>query len=263
MALHVERAGAGPDLVLLHGWGLHGGVWHGLAAELAPAFRLHLVDLPGHGHSRATEFGTLDAAADAVAAAVPHGAALCGWSLGGLVAMRLATRHAGRLRAIALVSTTPCFAKRDDWPHAMARATLENFAAGLRDDPARTIRTFVNLNALGGPHARERMKELAALLVERGTPSSDTLAAGLAVLHDEDLRGEAAAIDLPAAVIHGARDALVPDAAGRWLAAALPFARFTGIPDAAHLPFVSHPATVAQALRHLAGGATARTPAHG
>jgi len=263
MALHVELAGQGPDLVLLHGWGLHGGVWQGLARELAPAFRLHLVDLPGHGHSRANPFGSLDAVADAVAAVVPAGAALCGWSLGGLVAMRLATRHAGRLRAIALVSTTPCFARRDDWPHAMARETLEDFAAGLRDDPARTIRTFVNLNALGGPHARDRMRDLAALLVERGTPFAESLAAGLAVLHDEDLRAEAAAIDLPAAVIHGARDALVPAGAGRWLAAALPFARYTEIADAAHLPFVSHCAEVAQALRHLAGGDTGRKLAHG
>jgi pimeloyl-[acyl-carrier protein] methyl ester esterase len=263
MALHVERAGDGPDLVLLHGWGLHGGVWHGLARELAPGFRLHLVDLPGHGHSRALPFGPLDAVADAVAAVVPAGAAVCGWSLGGLVAMRLAARHAGRLRAIALVSTTPCFARRDDWPHAMARATLEDFAAGLRDDPARTIRTFVNLNALGGPHARDRMRELAALLVERGTPSAGCLAAGLAVLHDEDLRDDVAAIDLPAAVVHGARDALVPAGAARWLAAALPFARLTEIPEAAHLPFVSHPAVVASALRHLAGGEPAGNPAHG
>lgn len=263
MALHVEITGDGPDLVLLHGWGLHGGVWHGLAKELAPGLRLHLVDLPGHGHSRAVAFGSLDAVADAVAAAVPAGAAACGWSLGGLVAMRLATRHRGQLRAIALVSTTPCFARRDDWPHAMARRTLEDFAAGLRDDPARTIRTFVNLNALGGPQARDRMRELAGLLGERGMPSAGSLAAGLAVLHDEDLRGEVATIDLPAAVIHGARDALVPAGAGRWLAAALPFARFTEIPDAAHLPFVSHPAEVAMALRHLAGVQPGARVVHG
>ena len=56
------------------------------------------------------------------------------------------------------------------------------------------------VTVLGGPHARDRMRELAALLVERGTPSAESLAAGLAVLHDEDLRGEVAAIDLPAAV---------------------------------------------------------------
>ena len=263
MALHVERAGAGPDLVLLHGWGLHGGVWHGLAAELAPAFRLHLVDLPGHGHSRALPFGSLDAVADAVAAVVPAGAALCGWSLGGLVAMGLPTPPAPGPRAHARGSPTPRLCRPGALAPAMARETLEDFAAGLRDDPARIIRTFVNLNALGGPHARDRMRELAALLVERGTPSAGSLAAGLAVLHDEDLRDEAAAIDLPAAVIHGARDALVPAGAGRWLAAALPFARHTEIAEAAHLPFVSHCAGVAQALRHLAGEEPGWKLAHG
>ena len=99
--------------------------------------------------------------------------------------------------------------------------------------------------------------------MERGTPSAESLAAGLAVLHDEDLRDEAAASDLPAAVIHGARDALVPAGAGRWLATTLPFARYTEIAEAAHLPFVSHCADVAQALLHLAGGESGRKVAHG
>lgn len=251
--LHVERLGAGPDLVLLHGWGLHGGVWHSLAARLAARFRLHLVDLPGHGHSRAVAFEGLDAVVDAVGRCVPIGAAVCGWSLGGLVALRLATRHPDRATALALVSATPCFAQRDDWPHAMARGTLEDFAEGLRAQPEKTIRSFVNLNALGGPHARDRMRELAALLVERGTPSPATLAAGLALLHDADLRDEVAAIDRPAVVIHGARDALAPVGAGRWLAARLPFARFVEIADAAHLPFVSHADAVTDALGGLHG----------
>ncbi|HEY0722138.1 MAG TPA: alpha/beta fold hydrolase, partial [Gammaproteobacteria bacterium] len=49
--LHIEVRGTGPDLVLLHGWGLHGGLFRSLADRLAPHFRLHLVDLPGHGRS--------------------------------------------------------------------------------------------------------------------------------------------------------------------------------------------------------------------
>lgn len=253
MTLHVERLGAGPDLVLLHGWGLHGGVWHSLAARLATRFRLHLVDLPGHGHSRNVAFEGLDAAVDAVARFVPVGAAVCGWSLGGLVALRLATRHPDRAATLALVSATPCFARRDDWPHAMARETLEDFANGLLAHPEKTIRTFVNLNALGGPNARDRMRELATLLVERGTPSPASLAAGLAVLHDADLRDGVAAIDRPAVVIHGARDALVPVEAGRWLAARLPGARLVEIADAAHLPLVSHADAVAGALGGLHG----------
>jgi len=263
MSLHVERLGGGPDLVLLHGWGLHGGAWQSLAPRLAASFRVHLLDLPGHGHSHDAPFGTLDAVVDAVAACTPAGATVCGWSLGGLVALRLATRHPGRVAAIALVGSTPCFVRRDDWPHGMAPETLEAFAGGLRAEPARTIRSFVNLNALGGPHARDRMRELAALLVARGTPSSPALAAGLALLRDTDLRDEVASIGCPAVVIHGGRDVLVPEGAGRWLAGRLPRARFVGIAQAAHLPFVSHPGEVAGALETLPSREAGRARRHG
>ena len=51
MSVSVERFGQGPDLVLLHGWGMNGAVWHGIAQELAAHYRLHLVDLPGFGNS--------------------------------------------------------------------------------------------------------------------------------------------------------------------------------------------------------------------
>jgi pimeloyl-[acyl-carrier protein] methyl ester esterase len=97
------------------------------------------------------------------------------------------------------------------------------------------------------------MRELAEWLAERGTPPEESLQAGLSLLHDADLRAEVAAIDRPALVIHGSRDALVPAGAGRWLAGALPFARLVEIAGAAHLPFVSHPETVAQALETLHG----------
>jgi pimeloyl-[acyl-carrier protein] methyl ester esterase len=178
---------------------------------------------------------------------------VAGWSLGGLVAMRLATRHPRLAARLAFVSATPCFVQQPGWPHAMARETLEGFAAALRKAPAKTIRSFVNLNALGGPHARERMRELAELLAERGTPPEESLQAGLSVLRDSDLRAEVAAIDRPALVLHGGRDALAPAGAGRWLAGALPFARFVEIAEAAHLPFVSHPRRVADALVALHG----------
>ena len=52
MSLHIEVVGHGPPLVLVHGWGLHGGVFAPLVERLSGEFQLHLVDLPGHGHSR-------------------------------------------------------------------------------------------------------------------------------------------------------------------------------------------------------------------
>ena len=81
---HVECAGHGPGLVLLHGWGLHGGIWKGLAAKLAEQFTVITVDLPGHGHSRATVMPEqLAAITDLVANLVDEPATWLGWSLGG------------------------------------------------------------------------------------------------------------------------------------------------------------------------------------
>ncbi|HUO80396.1 MAG TPA: alpha/beta fold hydrolase, partial [Steroidobacteraceae bacterium] len=51
MSLYRETLGHGPDVALLHGWGLHGGVFGALAAALATRFRVHALDLPGHGRS--------------------------------------------------------------------------------------------------------------------------------------------------------------------------------------------------------------------
>ena len=49
--LHVESFGKGASLLLIHGWGMHGGVWDKVAARLAQNFRVLTVDLPGHGLS--------------------------------------------------------------------------------------------------------------------------------------------------------------------------------------------------------------------
>lgn len=253
MSLHVDRQGAGPDLALLHGWGLHGGAWSAVVPELAKRFRVHAPDLPGHGHSSGTAFGSIDEVVDTVARELPDGAIVCGWSLGGLLAQRLAVRHPRKVRALALVGTSPCFIERPDWPAAMALATLEEFARDLREDLPRTLRTFVALNAIGGANSRDTLRALAASLLERGPPVSSALENGLALLRDTDLRSDAARITQPALVVHGRRDALAPVEAGRWLASRMPRAKLLELGDAAHLPFVSHRVEFAHALEALDG----------
>ena len=95
MSISVEQFGQGPDLVLLHGWGMNGAVWHGIAQQLAPHYRVHLVDLPGFGNSLlADEVDySLPWLAEQVAAILPQKCHLLGWSLGGLVASQLALTH--------------------------------------------------------------------------------------------------------------------------------------------------------------------------
>jgi pimeloyl-[acyl-carrier protein] methyl ester esterase len=249
--LHVDRTGAGPDLVLLHGWGLHSGVWVEVLPGLARRFRVHAVDLPGHGHSRDAAVREFDDAAALVATCVPDSAIVCGWSLGGLIAQRIASERGGTVRALALASSTPCFVEREGWPHGMKPATLASFASSLRTDPAATLENFVRLNALNGARGREAVRTFARRVSERGTPPVAALEDGLRWLRDVDLREAVRNIAQPTVVIHGARDALAPVEAGRWLARHLRSASFIELADAAHLPFFTHPREFVQSLESI------------
>ena len=242
-ALHVESVGAGPPLVLLHGWGLHGGLFAPLLPALARRFRTHVVDLPGHGHSASVAPLSLDAMVDAVARSVDTGReplAVLGWSLGGLVALRWAAVDRPRIARLALVATSPRFVAGPGWPHAMSGETLARFGDEFAASWKLTMQRFLALQVHGSDDGRATLATLRGRLLERGEPSRAALAEALRLLATTDLRASAGAIDAPALVVSGERDVIAPPAAGAWLADAMPRARYAGIAGAAHAPFLSH-----------------------
>jgi pimeloyl-[acyl-carrier protein] methyl ester esterase len=241
MKLHVEVRGRGPDLVLLHGWALHGGMWGPWLAELERHARLHLVDLPGHGHSAwSAEVQDLASLARALRPDLPRGAVLLGWSLGGMIALELARQHPGQAAALILVATTPKFLAGDDWEHGMPAEVLEEFARGLESDYRGTVQNFLALQTRGDEHSRETLRQLRRSLEAHGPPDVQALAAGLRILRSADLRDGLSGIALPSLVISGEHDRLTPPAAGRAIAAALPAAQFLEIARSGHAPFLSH-----------------------
>ncbi len=241
MSLHVEVRGQGPDLVLLHGWALHGGMWGPWLDELALHAHLHLVDLPGHGHSPwAPGLAGLADLARAVGHIVPQGAVLVGWSLGGMIALELARQHPRRVSALVLLATTPRFVAGGDWPHGMDTTVLDEFARGLGEDHRGTVQNFLALQARGDERALDTLRLLRRNLDAHGPPDPRALDAGLGILRTVDLRGMLPGIELPALVIAGQRDRLTPAAAGRALASMLPNARFVEIAHGGHAPFLSH-----------------------
>jgi pimeloyl-[acyl-carrier protein] methyl ester esterase len=242
VTLHVEIRGSGPDLVLLHGWALHGGMWGPWLDELARQARLHVVDLPGHGRS-AWPSGARDLAglARAVLPAVPRGAAVLGWSLGGMVALELARQHPRHLRALVLVATTPRFLAGPDWEHGLRPDVLDEFSAGLASDYRRTVQNFLALQTRGDERALETLRVLRGLLSAHGEPDPAALAAGLGILREADLRDALPRVTLPVLVVAGEHDRLTPPGAGQALASALPAARFRLVERSGHAPFLSHP----------------------
>jgi len=235
------------DVVLLHGWGISAGVWEGLAARLAPRFRVHAPDLPGYGSAPACKPYTLERIADTVARTAPRRCNVVGWSLGGEVALAWARRAPYQVQRLVLIATTPCFTSRLGWSCGTAPALLDEFGHSLAADGAGTLARFVAGQAKGDARAQTFVGVLQRWSARR-TPGS-VLAAGLAILAHADLRRELHSVRQPALVLHGARDRIVPPAAARRLAAALPNAQFSLLRACAHVPFLSQPARVARLLR--------------
>lgn len=249
MSLHVESLGSGAPLLLIHGWGMHSGLWGQVAGKLALSHRVHLADLPGHGGSTACTPYELDALVQQLSAHFSEPLTVVGWSLGGQVALRWAQLHPAQVQKLILVATTPCFVQQDGWDCAMPASTLQEFAASLLQNHALTLKRFLALQLRGSENERELLLDLRARLFARGEPEMEALKGGLDILRDTDMRDQLEQISQPTLLIAGGRDTLTPKAASQAMAQSLPNARLAVVEGAAHAPFLSHPQIFMQHLK--------------
>lgn len=238
---------SGPDVVLVHGWGLSAAVWRDVAPRLAESFRVTLVDLPGHGRSAQVPFGGLGSVVARLRAVLPPSASWIGWSLGGLVALAYAERYPDAVSRVVTVATNPRFVRGEDWPAAMEPGVLAAFSQGLVQDYATTLSRFLALQFHGLKEGREGLKALRACLLDY-PPAPQALREGLAVLRDTDLRGVLRDLTCPVRMIFGERDTLVPVVAAQAVAARAPRLRCSVVARAGHAPFLSHPEAFFEAL---------------
>ena len=250
-----RETGAGPSLVLLHGWSLSGVAFTELAGLLS-GVRLLLPDLPGHGQSSPSAAATLPALADAIAdwlaAVAPGPVLLGGWSLGGMVALELAARTDVPVEKLLLLATTPRFTQAADWPHGLPATQVRTLRRNLERRFEATLGDFFALAFANGEVDADRLRAIRAFAVRAGgLPDREAAGACLDLLARQDQRGRLPAIDCPTLVLHGTADQVTPIQAGRALAAALPHGQLREFVGVGHAPLWTRPLEVAGAIREF------------
>lgn len=252
--LKTKITGEGPNLVLLHGWGMNSEVWQPVLPVLEASFTVHCIDLPGHGVNTDCFPGDrLEDWASAVIAMMPATSICLGWSLGGLLALAMVRQQPACVERLGLIACTPKFTASSDWPHAIEAALLDDFSGGVSVNDRATLSRFIKLASLGDPRAVQLSRRLQQSVNRHGTASLPALHDGLRFLRDEDLRPVFHSFTRPLWVALGDEDRLLPVEVISGLVLLNEAARIDIFDHCGHVPFMSYPDLFIKRLRNWLG----------
>jgi pimeloyl-ACP methyl ester carboxylesterase len=177
--------------------------------------------------------------ADALAVLDAHGVDQCvlaAESAGAQTALAVAARYPERVTHLVIV----------DGMYSRGVAVDDDpFLQGLRSNYRATIERFVQL-CVPEPDS-EHIKEWGRKLLARASPEA---AIALRIVGAEtDVADDIARVSQPALVLHGALDKIVPLDRARELVKALSKAELAILDDAGHVPTLTRPIEVANAIR--------------
>ena len=248
--LYFEDHGAGPPVVLVHGWPLSGRSWENQVPALIKAgHRVITYDRRGFGWSSQPwdgyDFDTFTADLNALITYLDlRDITLVGFSMGGgEVAHYIGTYGTDRIAKAVLASAVPPFLyKSADNPEGgLDDATIAQFQQGVTADRLAFLDTFTtNFFSAGdslkvSETQRVYAREIAAFASPKGTLDC------IAAFSHTDFRGDVAKVTVPTLIIHGDSDAIVPfEVSGKRSAALIPGARLVVIEGGPHGINASH-----------------------
>jgi pimeloyl-ACP methyl ester carboxylesterase len=248
----------GGDLVILsHGFGTDQSSWAGVLERLPRRFSVLLYDLPGAGPLLPTDFSadryrSLSAFADDLLHLLEEigvqQASYVGHSVSGMIGALAAIEDPLRFRKLLLLNASPRYLDDVDYRGGFSRSELDGLLEAMASNYQAWVAGFAPL-AIGSdtPHAVEEFS--ASLLAMR----PDVALRIARAIFESDVRNLLPILEVPTVLIHARGDIAVPEQVAHYLADHIPRSRLTWIPVTGHLPHISAPDQVADALRwHLA-----------
>ena len=235
----------GSVIVLIHGWAMHSGIWRPFAQQLAQQHRVICLDLPGHGLSESIEPYTLNEITDALFKAIPTSEAvsLLGWSLGATVALNMAVRFPTQITALIMLGGNAHFLETAEWA-GVSDVILNEFANNVQHNCQDTLLRFLALQVSGLKNRKTIFNQLKQAIKACNPPSNTVLQHALTILRTTDLRVEFMQLNCPVSLIQGDRDSLIPVEVGQKMQVIRPETELMILPNAAHVPFLSHQSDV-------------------
>ena len=235
-----------PTLVLLHGVGLDRTMWEPVTALLADQVDVVTPDLPGHGARSPAPAGvTLADLAGGVAADVPPGSHLLGFSLGALVAQYIA-RHRPDLVATLISVSSVCRRTSDERAAVLSRLQVaqDDFAASAEA----SLRRWYDGTDVGADQVARTRATLLANDRASFLHCYRVFATG-----DAEIGPELPRITVPALAVTGECDPGSTPEMTRRLAEAMPHCRAVVVPGARHMLPVERPREFVDCLSTFIG----------
>ncbi len=177
---------------------------------------------------------------EAISQKLPSSFDILGWSLGGLIALKMSLLHPQKIHRMVLVGGTPCFINQTDWSCGVDVRDFNDFADKLFKDYKSTIINFYTLQLMHSKDSKFLIKKLKEVNEKSDPPKIKSLQLGLDILLNNDLRDDINKINHKTLLIVGDMDRLTPKSASTWLEGHLKEARLKVIQGASHIPFLSH-----------------------
>ncbi|SDJ60299.1 Pimeloyl-ACP methyl ester carboxylesterase [Nonomuraea maritima] len=176
-----------------------------------------------------------------------------GASMGGMIAQAFAIRHPDRVLSLTSIMSTPGPAVAPPSQAAMA-ALMSPPPADRAAAMEQSVRTWSVIGSPGYELDAELIKERAGRAYDRCFDPAGTARQLAAINGSPDRREKLAGLHVPALVLHGEADPLVPPAGGQATAEAIPGARLVTYPGMGHdLPRALWPDFVAEITKLTKG----------
>ncbi|PWE31782.1 alpha/beta hydrolase [Pararhodobacter marinus] len=253
-----DTGGTGRPVVLIHGWPLSSAAWSKQIPALTQAgYRVIAYDRRGFGRSdkpaTGYDYDTLTQDLDRLMTDLDlRDATLVGFSMGGgEVARYVATHGEDRLRSVVFASAVPPYLKKsDDNPEGpLDDATAEDFETNLRADRQAFFEQFTKDFFTAGDTLKVTGEERDEALELCKQSSPDAALGCMQAWATTDFRDDLIKIEIPALVLHGLADGIVPfEGSGQRTHRMVTHAELVTIPDAPHGCNTSHPEAFNKAL---------------